>query len=431
MSQQTRLSVVVLCFGLISAAKFCLLVWNFLPVREFRATEFEPLPVVAAEPDVQLLMETIPIGRGDTLGDLLTRRGVDPDTRTHLISAIGEEHEILTIQAGSHLVIGRSPLGTVESLEYAIDPDRKLSLARTNGAYVANVVEIPGTIRPVRICGTLQSSLFESIEKAGERPELAFQIADIFASSLDFYTDPRQGDLFCLLVEKKEYGGVRSPTYEKILAATYNNAGRLHDAYLFPDEDGALRYYSSSGESLQADFLRSPLRFQARVSSRFSPRRFHPILRRYRPHLGSDYAAPAGTPVQAVASGHVVFSGMMGGAGNLVTIKHPGGYETQYLHLSRRLVRRGERVVQGQQIGLVGSTGLATGPHLDFRIRRNDRFMDFEGLKLPLGPKIPGDRMLEFQLARDRFSGLMDASSPLATTMVAGSASPAAAQPTP
>ena len=110
-------------------------------------------------------------------------------------------------------MLGRSLLGTIESLEYAIDPDRKLLLARTDGAYVANVVEIPGTIRPVRICGTLQSSLFESIAKTGEQPDLAFQIADIFAWSLDFYTDPRQGDSFCLLVEKKEYGGrVRRPT---------------------------------------------------------------------------------------------------------------------------------------------------------------------------------------------------------------------------
>ena len=421
----------VLCFGLISAAGVSSLVWNFSQLEEFQEIEFEPPQVVAAEPVVQLLMETIPIGRGDTLGDLLTRWGVDPETRTDLISAIREEFDIRKIRAGSHFVLGRSLLGTVESLEYAIDPDRKLLLARADGAFVANVVEIPGTIRPVRICGTLQSSLFESIAKTGEQPDLAFQIADIFAWSLDFYTDPRQGDSFCLLVEKKEYGGARPPTYQRILAATYNNAGALHDAYLFPDEDGEPRYYSSSGKSLQASFLRSPLRFQARVSSHFSTRRFHPILKRYRPHLGIDYAAPAGTPVQAVASGQVVFSGRMGGAGNLVKLKHPGGYETQYLHLSRRLVRSGERVVQGQQIGLVGSTGLATGPHLDFRIRVNGRFRDFEGLKLPLGPEVPSDRMAGFQLARDRFSELMDESSPLATTMVAGSASPAASRSTP
>ena len=434
MSQRVHLLVLVLCLGLISSAGFSLLVWNFSQALDFQAAfqaeDFEPPRVVSA-PAVHLLTDTIPIRRGDTLGDLLARVGVDPETRTSLIAAIRKSFDIRKIRAGSHLLISRSPFGIVESLEYAIDPDHKLSLARSDGAFVANIVEIPGTIRPVRICGTLQSSLFESIEKTGERPELAFQIAEIFAWSLDFYTDPRQGDSFCLLVEKMEYDGVRPPTYQRILAATYDNAGTLHDAYLFPDEEGAPRYYSSDGQSLQAAFLRSPLRFEARVSSHFSRRRFHPVLKSYRPHLGNDYAAPTGTPVQAVESGRVVFSARSGGSGHLIRIAHPGGYETQYLHLSRRLVRNGERVVQGQRIGLVGSTGLATGPHLDFRIRKNGRFMDFERIKLPLGPKLTENKKTEFALVRDRFSGLMDANSPLATTYVADGASPAPAQTAP
>jgi len=428
MSQRTLRSTLVLCLGLISAAGFSLLVWNFSQVLQPQEAEFEPPRLQAANPVVNLLMDTIPIRRGDTLGDILARVEVDPDTRTSLISAIRKTFDIRKIRAGSHLVIGRSPLGIVELLEYAIDPDHKLSLARSEGeegAYVANVVEIPGTIRPARVCGTLQSSLIESIEKAGERPELAYQVAEVFAWSLDFYTDPRRGDSYCLLVEKKEYGGVRPPTYQRILAATYDNAGTVYDAYLFPDEDGAPRYYSSNGESLQAAFLRSPLRFEARVTSHFSRRRFHPILKNYRPHLGNDYAAPVGTPVQAIAGGRVVFSGMLGGAGNLIRISHLNGYETQYMHLSRRLVRNGEKVVQGQRIGLVGSTGLATGPHLDFRIRKNGRFLDFEHLKLPLGPKIAEHQEAEFAVARDRFSGLMDANSPLATTVVANGVAPA------
>ena len=387
--------------------------------------ETEPPRLEMANPVVHVLMDSIPIRRGDTLVDILARVGVDPDTRTSLIAAIRNAFDIRKIRAGTHLVIGRSPLGIVELLEYAIDPDHKLSLSRSEeeqGAFVAKVVEIPGTIRPVRVCGTLQSSLIESIERAGERPELAYQVAEVFAWSLDFYTDPRQGDSYCLLVEKKEYGGVRPPTYQRVLAATYDNAGTVYDAYMFPDEDGTPRYYSSDGKSLQAAFLRSPLRFEARVTSHFSRRRLHPVLKNYRPHLGNDYAAPVGTPVQAIASGRVVFSGMLGGAGNLVRISHPNGYETQYMHLSRRVVRNGERVVQGQRIGLVGSTGLATGPHLDFRIRKNGQFLDFERLKLPLGPKIGEDQMAEFASARDRFSGLMDANSPLATTVVADGA---------
>ena len=432
MSQRERVLALVLCLGL--TAGLSLLVWNFSQALQTQEDEFEPPRLKASNPVVHLLMDTIPIRRGDTLGDILARVGVDPDTRTSLISAIRKTFDIRKIRAGTQLVIGRSPLGIVELLEYAIDPDHKLSLARSEGAegaYVANVVEIPGTVRPVRVCGTLQSSLIESIEKAGERPELAYQVAEVFAWSLDFYTDPRQGDSYCLLVEKKEYGGVRQPTYQRILAATYDNAGTVHDAYLFPDEDGAPRYYSSDGESLQAAFLRSPLRFEARVTSHFSRRRLHPVLKNYRPHLGSDYAAPVGTPVQAVASGRVVFSGMLGGAGNLIRISHPGGYETQYMHLSRRLVRNGERVAQGQRIGLVGSTGLATGPHLDFRVAKNGRFLDFERVKLPLGPKIVEDQKAEFAIARDRFSGLMGANSPLATTVVAGGGAPTVVQSAP
>jgi murein DD-endopeptidase MepM/ murein hydrolase activator NlpD len=429
MSQRVRLSALILAIGLIAAIGVPSLVQMFL---DSRVEEFEPPRLIVSNPVVHLLTDTIQIRRGDTIGGLLTRVGVDSETSTALVTAIRKSFDLRKFRAGSYLSIARSPFGIVESLEYVIDPDHKLALARSEGDFVANIIEIPGMIRPVRICGTLQSSLFESIEKAGERPELAFEMAEIFAWSLDFYTDPQPGDSFCVLVEKKEYeGGVRPATYQRILSATYNNAGTAHDAYLFADDEGVPRYYSSEGQSLQAAFLRSPLRFEARVSSHFSRRRFHPILKTYRAHLGSDYAAPAGTPVQAVANGRVVFSGFSGGAGNLLRIAHPGGYETQYMHLSRRLVRNGERVVQGQKIGLVGATGLATGPHLDFRIQKNGQFMDFERIKLPLGPKLTEDKKLEFAIMRDRFNSLMDANSPLATSVVAGSASRSTVSPAP
>jgi murein DD-endopeptidase MepM/ murein hydrolase activator NlpD len=380
---------------------------------------------------LNLITDIIPIRRGDTLSDLLAGLQTDPDTRTGLIAAIRSAFDIRKFRAGSHLTIGRSVWGTVEWLEYVVDPDHKLSLTKSDGAFVAKVVEIPGTIRQVRVCGTLQNSLVESVERAGERPELAFQIAEIFAWSLDFYTDSRAGDEFCLVAEKKVYEGDRPATYQRILSARYVNAGTVHDAYFFPDEGGTRRYYAHNGQPLQSAFLRSPLRFEARVSSHFSRRRFHPILKGYRPHLGSDYAAPAGTPVQAIGAGHVVFSGFMGDAGNLVRIAHPSGYETQYLHLSRRLVRVGESVTQGQRIGLVGATGLATGPHLDFRIQRNGRFLDFERITLPPAAKLGDQEMTAFALVRNRYVGLMDSNSPLATTIVASGFSPAASRSNP
>jgi murein DD-endopeptidase MepM/ murein hydrolase activator NlpD len=291
-----------------------------------------------------------------------------------------------------------------------------------DGAFAANVLEVPGTVRTVAVRGAIEGSLFESIEKAGESPELAIKMAEIFAWDLDFYTDPRQGDTFCVLVEKKEYENGQPPTYGRILAATYNNAGENYDGFLFPDEEGKPRFYSHEGRSLQSAFLRSPMKFEARVSSRFAHRRFHPVLRRFRPHLGTDYAAPTGAPVQAVAAGRVVFSARSGGSGNMIRIQHAGGYETYYLHLSRRYVRKGQRVEQGQRIGAVGATGLATGAHLDFRIRKNGRFVDFQRLQLPRAVRVASAKTADFSAARDQYRALMDAA--VGATAVASAAAP-------
>lgn len=362
----------------------------------------------AAVPATELITESLPIGRGDTLADLLARAGVDQAARTEMIAAVQGTFDVKKLRAGSQLTLARSEAGVLESLEYVIDPDHKLQLSLSDGTVAAAIVDIPGVIREVPVRGYIEGSLFESIERAGERPELALQVAEIFAWDLDFYSDPQVGDEFCLLIEMKEYDNGQPPTYRRILAATYNNAGTLYDAYLFPDSDGKPQYYSSDGRSLRAAFLRSPLKFEARVSSHFSYRRFHPVLKIRRPHLGTDYAAPAGTPVQAIASGHVIFSGRSGGAGNLVKIKHPNGYESQYLHLSRRFVRNGQRVAQGQRIGTVGATGLATGPHLDFRLRRNGKFVNFERIKPPRATSIIAEHKEAFAAARDRYTAMME-----------------------
>ncbi|HFB98130.1 MAG TPA: M23 family metallopeptidase, partial [Bryobacterales bacterium] len=218
---------------------------------------------------------------------------------------------------------------------------------------------------------------------------------------------PRRGDDFCLLVEKKEYFNGQAPTYKRILAARYNNAGTVYEGFLFADPDGKPQYYSRDGRSLRAAFLRSPLKFSARISSHFSRRRFHPILKIYRPHLGVDYAAPRGTPVQAIASGRVIFAGWTRGGGRTVKIRHANGFETRYLHLSRIFVRRGQRVSQGQRIGAVGATGLATGPHLDFRILKHGKYLNFERLKPPRARRLTAEQMKEFAPARDRYAALI------------------------
>lgn len=386
-----------------------------------------PTVVVAqgtGDPVAPPIVETLRIARGDTFDALLARAGLEPEKRQAIIDSLQGKFDVRKLRAGTELTLVRTAEGLVESIEYLIDPDHMLQLLHTGDNFSAAVVEVPSTLRTLPVCGTLRGSLFESISQTGEAAELALEMANIFAWDIDFYTDPQENDRFCFLVEKKEYSNGQPPTYGRILAARYENAGTAYDAYLFPDRGGRPQYYSHDGRSLQAAFLRSPMKFEARISSRFSHRRFHPILKRYRPHLGIDYAAPTGTPVQAIASGTVIFSGYSGGAGNLVKIRHAGGFESQYMHLSRRYVRAGQRVQQGQRIGAVGSTGLSTGPHLDFRLRKNGRYVNFERLKPPRLTKLAAAEMPAFTASRDQYAAAMEKSLREATLLQAGNQPP-------
>ena len=379
------------------------------------------------EPARQLFTEAVHIRRGDTLDTLLEHAGVDTSTKVEMIDAVTGAFDVKKLRAGTELTLVRLATGTLAAVEYIVDPDHRLAVSRSEGKFNATIVEIPGTVRTVPVRGTLDGSLFESIERTGERAELAIEMSEIFAWDLDFYRDPRQGDQFCLLVEKKEYDNGQPPTYRRILAAEYINAGTRYDAFLYDGQEGP-HYYSSDGRSLQSAFLRSPLAFDARVSSRFSAHRFHPVLKVYRPHYGTDYAAPTGTPVRTVASGKVVFSGRSGGSGNMVTVRHANGFETMYLHLSRRLVRAGQQVQQGQSVGLVGMTGLATGPHLDFRVRKNGKYIDFQHMRVPRVSAIAAAHKQEFNALRDRLLSQMTGSSP-GSLVLASHPSPAAGGP--
>ena len=414
------LAVVAICFSA------TVLTWRHTRPASKPDLRAVPIEVPASVPVRVLIQQIVPILSGDTLADLLERAGIPQEARVELIAAVEKEFDLKKLRAGSQLALVRSGEGVLESLEYVIDPDNKLQVAKLNGVFVAQIAEVPGTIRLDAVCGTIQGSLFESMERVGERPELVVRFAEIFAWDLDFYRDPREGDAFCVLVEKKEYDNGAPATYRRVFAAQYNNAGSIYDAYLFADEDGETNYYSSDGQSLQSSFLRSPIAFDVRISSQFSRRRYHPVLKVYRPHLGIDYAAPSGTPVRTVAAGRVVFSGRSGGSGNLITIRHANAFETQYLHLSRRLVRKGQKVEQGQRIGLVGATGLATGPHLDLRVRKNGRYVNFGNIKVPRRSSISAEQQDSFHAVRDRFLALMAAGSSSGTRIAASGTAPEA-----
>jgi murein DD-endopeptidase MepM/ murein hydrolase activator NlpD len=236
------------------------------------------------------------------------------------------------------------------------------------------------------IHGVIRGSLYEALAAQGEVAKIAADLADIFAWEIDFSKDVHAGDAFRVLIQEalQEGPGV---DYHRILAAEIVNRGRVIRAvYYAPDGDKGA-YYHPDGRALRRMFLRSPLHY-TRISSPFSHRRLHPILSHYLPHYGIDYAAPMGTPVHSVADGIVVQAGQKGASGNMVEIRHNHMYATSYLHLSRfaRALRVGSRVDQGQVIGYVGSTGLATGPHLCFRLTKNGTYLDplqYRGLEAP------------------------------------------------
>ncbi len=351
----------------------------------------------------QIIYAQYRVPAGHTLTDSLESAGIAPAVAGEIVLAAKPVYDLRHVRAGNQLLIGCSVTGDLRGIRYQLDPVRMLDVKSIGTGFAASINEIPTHTDTARIIGKVRDSLFNAVAEAGESPELAIRLAQIFGYDLDFYTDPRAGDTFRVLVEKTKYLDGKSEGYGRILAAEYSNAGHAYQAVLFRDPAGNPAYYSPDGKSLQKAFLRSPLKFAAPITSRFSLSRYHPILKSYRPHLGIDYGAPTGTPVQTIGAGRVVFAGRKGGDGNMVHIAHANGYETMYLHLSRILVRAGARVTEGQTIGLVGMTGLATGPHLDFRILQRGEFRNFLALHLPPSdPVAPRDRP-EFEAAREKW----------------------------
>ena len=350
---------------------------------------------------------------GENFAGALQRFGLSPAEVTDATAAAQRAYNLRQLRAGNSIIVGRSVEGTLRLIDYKIDAERMLHLVPQAQGFSAEVQEIPTRTEVDVVSGRLDDSLFNAVEDAGESPEIAMRLAQIFGYDLDFYADPRRGDTFRVILEKKKYEHGETAAYGRILAAEYVNGSKKYQALLFHDPDGRPAYYTADGKSLQKAFLRSPLKFGAPVTSHFSKARFHPILKTYRPHLGTDYGAPIGTPVQTIGSGRVVFAGRKGGDGNMVHIAHSNGYETYYLHLSRIFVQAGERVDIGKTIGLVGMTGLATGPHLDFRIAQKGQFKNFETLGLPPSDPVSKKDWPEFASVREKWMPMMQPSDQL------------------
>ncbi len=360
------------------------------------------------------------LSAGENFAGALQEIGLTPAQAAEATVAAQHAFNLRQLRAGNSITVGRSVVGGLRAIDYKIDADRMLHIVPEAPGFTAEVKEIPSSLQVQAVSGGLDDSLFNAVEEAGESPEVALRLAQIFGYDLDFYTDPRKGDTFRIVLEKKEYANGEMAGYGRILAAEYDNAGKKYQALLFHDPQGRPAYYTADGKSLQKLFLHSPLKFTAPVTSHFSKMRFHPILKVARPHLGTDYGAPVGTPVQSIGSGRVEFAGNKGADGNMVKIAHAQGYETLYLHLSRMYVHVGEHVEIGKTIGLVGATGLATGAHLDFRIARNDQFLNFERLGLPPSDPVSKTDWPEFAAVREKWLPMLENPQPLQAAAAQG-----------
>jgi murein DD-endopeptidase MepM/ murein hydrolase activator NlpD len=303
-----------------------------------------------------------------------------------------------------------APLNRVTSLEYRLEPTKKLHLKRdVEGEWTAEIETLESRTQILSYSGRVDDSLWASATFAGMAPELIGEMAAIFAWQVDFAREVQKGDSWRLLVEQ-ELVENEAVAWGDILVAEYRTAKETFSGSLLREAETEknLGYFGPDGKSLRRMFLKAPIKF-GRISSRFSHRRFHPILKKHRPHLGVDYAAKRGTPVMAVGDGVVVRASNMGGAGKTIKLRHNSMYQTHYKHLSgfRRGVRRGAKVKQGDVIGYVGSTGLSTGPHLHFELWENGRYVDPLGKKFPSADPVPGDLLKDFQARAQFWLGLL------------------------
>ncbi len=363
--------------------------------------------------DADLLTGFIPTRT--TIADLFANHMIERGESTVLVSSIASAMDVRRLRAGQPYAIDRLLDGRVRRFEYEIDGDRRLVVSRASyeGAprFIATVDRIPKQSEVVAVEGEINrdtNSLVAALDKAGERIELALAMADVFSGEIDFNSDLQPDDRFRVLVERQTRDG-KLAGYGPILAAEFVNDGRTLKAIRFTPEGGAAAYYDENGRSLKRFFLKSPLKFEPRITSRFSSSRKHPILGYARAHNGVDYHAPAGAPVGSVAPGVVTLAGWTSGGGRTVKVRHPNSYETEYLHLSSIAVRAGQRVSQGDLVGRVGKTGLATGVHLHYGLKKGGRYVNptIEHRNMPPGEPVPAAFVNVFTSERDHYFTLL------------------------
>ena len=332
---------------------------------------------------------------GGTLFKSLTEKGIPVHWIELIIRKLEPYLNFRRIKGGTYRFVTDGE-GELVKFLYEAGPAEVYEVGKDGQGYVAQKKEVPLETYLVKVEGEIRSSLFEAVDAAGEQDPLVISFAEILAWEIDFYKDVKEGDRFKVIVEKVYKGDVFI-RYGPIHAVQYQSGEKVIRGIGYGGD-----FYHERGVSLRKAFLRTPLRFN-RISSRFSRARKHPILGGVRPHFGVDYAAPTGTPIWAVADGTVASCGWSGGFGKQVILRHPNGYVTCYGHLSGYgpKIRKGAPVRQKQILGYVGSTGLSTGPHLDYRLVKAGQFRNPLKERFPAGVPIERDEMEKFQMRRD------------------------------
>ncbi len=373
----------------------------------------------AADRNAESLEDAVPpetvnisIGRGGTMAKALASLGLPPGEVSAAIKAISPILDLRFLRAEDRLIAIKSePISHIELLR-GIKDRYQLERDGASGRWQAHKVQISSTRLQKTVHGTVVSSLYQAIADAGEASGLATIFADIFSWEIDFFREVRAGDQFAMVIEREIVDGQPVPGSTKILAAAYNGAVGYHQAYRKdPNVDA---YYDEKGQSVRKAFLRTPLKF-ARVTSNFGNRR-HPLLGYTRKHNGIDYGVPIGTPVLSVADGTVIKVAQDNGAGKYIKVRYPNGYEALYAHLSAFNVRVGDRVSQKQVIGRTGNTGLSTGPHLHYGLKKGGKYINPATEKFPRGAALTSNEKAAFDEVIRQYQPLLMSGAPVKKT---------------
>jgi murein DD-endopeptidase MepM/ murein hydrolase activator NlpD len=329
-------------------------------------------PVTAELPEHALILT---FEKNDTLDGVLTAGGLSRTESALLARELAKSIDVRRFRPGHMVRFHYDQTGTVDAVQMKVTGWGDLNAVRNGATFAVTAKQAELREVEVAISGDVHRSLYEAVREAGEGPQVVQQLIDVFQWDIDFF-ELRKGDAFSFVVTK-QFAGSDLVGYGPITAARFTHRGQTYEAFRHEHADGRAGYYGSAGTPLRKQFLRAPLKF-SRVTSGFTKKRFHPVLKYFRPHYGVDYGAPVGTPVMTTADGVVVEARYSGGEGNFVRVRHSSRIDTCYLHLSRfaKGIKKGTKVTQGDVIGYVGMTGLATGPHLDYRVSENGKWLD-------------------------------------------------------